>query len=160
GSPPMVAAPQSLPALCQSFKRLCASEDGVGLIKLLEPDQVLWSCCRAGESPQIKETALAQGGEQYGEVLALYIQGLRAGAEAEQVRQLELVCTCLKTWAQRYIEIDSFGLWMTPLLMHLSAMARRVAVLLDKEKRSDANSDTYLKKLVEIHRELFQKLNK
>jgi len=46
------------------------------------------------------------------------------------------------------------------LFMHLSAMARRVASLLDKEKRSDTNSDTYLKKLVEIHRELFQKLNK
>jgi hypothetical protein len=44
--------------------------------------------------------------------------------------------------------------------MHLSAMARRVAVLLDKEKRSEASTDAFLKKLVEIHRELFQKLNK
>merc|ERR1712032_480207 len=49
---------------------------------------------------------------------------------------------------------------MTPLMIHLSIMARRVAAQSDQSKRSEANSDTYLKKLVEIHRELFQKLNK
>merc|ERR1719188_1204581 len=49
---------------------------------------------------------------------------------------------------------------MTPLMIKLSAMARRVAIQLDRSKRSENNSDAYLKKLVEIHRELFQKLNK
>merc|ERR1712032_659205 len=49
---------------------------------------------------------------------------------------------------------------MTPLMIHLSIMARRVAAQSDQSKRSEANSDAYLKKLVEIHRELFQKLNK
>merc|ERR1719326_2680312 len=44
--------------------------------------------------------------------------------------------------------------------MHVSVAARRVALQLDQEKRSEANSDAFLKKLVEIHRELFQKLNK
>merc|ERR1719442_120911 len=44
--------------------------------------------------------------------------------------------------------------------MIVSAMARQVAAQLDQSKRSEANSDAYLKKLVEIHRELFQKLNK
>merc|ERR1719436_2202737 len=39
-------------------------------------------------------------------------------------------------------------------------MTRKVATQLDQAKRSEANSDAYLKKLVEIHRELFQKLNK
>jgi len=46
------------------------------------------------------------------------------------------------------------------MLIHLSMMARTVATQLDKAKHSEGNQDTYLKKLVEIHRELFQKLNK
>merc|ERR1712217_650780 len=82
------------------------------------------------------------------------------GQSGAAVRELELVCTCLKTWVQRYIEAEGSGLWMTPMLIHLSVMARRVAAQLDQAKRSEANSDAYLKKLVEIHRELFQKLNK
>merc|ERR1719337_752950 len=45
-------------------------------------------------------------------------------------------------------------------MIHLSSSARRVACQLDQAKRSEASSDAFLKKLVEIHRELFQKLNK
>merc|ERR1719436_1726810 len=45
-------------------------------------------------------------------------------------------------------------------MIHLSSAARRVATQLDQAKRSEATPDAYLKKLVEIHRELFQKLNK
>merc|ERR1712232_454649 len=74
--------------------------------------------------------------------------------------ELDYIGTCLKTWVQRYIEVDGEGLWMTPLTIFLSAAARHAALQLDQAKRSEANSDAYLKKLVEIHRELFQKLNK
>merc|ERR1719171_168118 len=49
---------------------------------------------------------------------------------------------------------------MTPVMTYLSVMTRNVALHLDQAKRSENNSDAYLKKLVEIHRELFQKLNK
>merc|ERR1719190_143152 len=46
--------------------------------------------------------------------------------------------------------------------MYLCAIARTVAAQLDQQvKRPDSqNRDVYLKKLVEIHRDLFQKLNK
>merc|ERR1719188_2558786 len=50
---------------------------------------------------------------------------------------------------------------MTPLLMFFCNAARTTATQLDLARRSETtNRDTYLKKLVEIHRELFQKLNK
>merc|ERR1719502_777994 len=45
-------------------------------------------------------------------------------------------------------------------MTYLSTMTRSIASQLDQAKRSENNSDAYLKKLVEIHRELFQKLNK
>merc|ERR1719491_1717617 len=45
-------------------------------------------------------------------------------------------------------------------MMHICAMARNVAIQLDKAKQSEGNSDAYLKKLVEIHRELFQRLQR
>jgi len=104
--------------------------------------------------------ALAQGGEAYGEVLSLYLMCLQARTTGETVRELELVCTCLKTWVQRYIDTEGTGLWMTPLMIYLCNLARRAAIALDQTKRSEASSDTYLKKLVEIHRDFFQKLNK
>lgn len=61
---------------------------------------------------------------------------------------------------QQYIRVEGAALWMTPLMIFLSIRARRVALQLDQRKRLEANNDGYLKKLVEIHRELFQKLNK
>jgi hypothetical protein len=60
----------------------------------------------------------------------------------------------------RYIECEGQGLWMLPLMITLSGTARRVASNLDDAKRSEANADVYLKKLVEIQRDLFQKLSR
>lgn len=111
-----------------------------------------------GRSPQ--DFAAAQGGENYGEALGLYLACLQAEISGESVRELELICTCLKTWVQMYIDVEGSGLWMTPLMIFLCNRARRTATQLDQAKRSEANRDAYLKKLVEIHRELFQKLNK
>merc|ERR1719229_1561045 len=86
---------------------------------------------------------------------------MQARADGEGVRELELLCTCLKTWVQMYIEAEGTGLWMTPWLIFLCNAARMAATQLDQAKRSEAtSSDAYLKKLVEIHRELFQKINK
>jgi len=51
-------------------------------------------------------------------------------------------------------------MWMTPLMTYLSIMTRNIATQLDAAKRSENNSDAFLKKLVEIHRQLFQNLNK
>merc|ERR1719335_148868 len=103
---------------------------------------------------------MAHGGEQCGEVLSLYLVCIRARATGQSVQELELACTCLKTWVQRYIEADGPATWMTPMMTYLSIMTRKVAMQLDAAKRSENNSDAFLKKLVEIHRDLFQKLNK
>lgn len=155
------AATSSLSTFCTNFCRIVDREEGVKLVQLLDP-------VRGGLPPphelqneaQLQEATVARGGEASGEVLSLYLLCLHARQSGAAVRELELVCTCLKTWVQRYIEAEGSGLWMTPMLIHLSVMARRVAAQLDQAKRSEANSDAYLKKLVEIHRELFQKLNK
>jgi len=85
---------------------------------------------------------------------------MQARADGEPIRELEMICTCLKTWVQIYIEVEGSGLWMTPLMMYWCTVARKIAIDLDQAKRSEAASDAFLKKLVEIHRELFQKLNK
>jgi len=158
----MSSSPSSLAALCSSFKKLTEREDGVGLVHVLDPARggrrALQELQPGGRSPQ--EFASAQGGEAYGEALGLYLACLQAGISGEAVRELELLCTCLKTWVQMYIETDGSGLWMTPLMIYLCNLARRTATQLDQAKRSEANSDAFLKKLVEIHRELFQKLNK
>jgi len=80
------------------------------------------------------------------------------------VREFECILTCLKTWTQRYIEEESgpggTAQWMLPFLIHLSMKARTVAIKLDKSKQGEGNQDNCLKKLVEINRELFQKINK
>lgn len=158
-----MARPVSLGNLIHTFKRICdRGTDGSALVQLLDPDRgcrgALQELQPGGKSPQ--EFATAQAGEPFGEVLGLYLAFLHAGVSGEAVRELELLCTCLKTWVQLYIDIEGSALWMTPLMIFLCNMARRTAKQLDQAKRSEANSDAFLKKLVEIHRELFQKLNK
>jgi len=150
----------SLAALCSSFRRLTDRQEGVHLVHLLDVDKGKVPMREIGKNDRLQEMAQSQGGESYGEVLSLYLMSLQANVRSDAVRELEFICTCLKTWVQRYIEVDGTGLWMTPLMIHISMMARRAAAQLDQQKRSEASNDTYLKKLVEIHRELFQKLNK
>lgn len=132
------------------------------LVHLLDPTRgaarAMQELQPGSRSPQ--DLATQQGGESYGEALSLYLMCLQARAAGEEVRELELLCTCLKTWVQMYIEFEGTGLWMTPLMIYLCNLARRTASHLDTTKRSESSSDAYLKKLVEIHRELFQKLNR
>lgn len=148
----------SLPALCASFRRLTDREDGVAVVQLFDPARVPTRELRSESF--VQEVCARDGGEVYGEVLSLYLLCLHARVAGQAVRELELACTCLKAWVQRYIEAEGTGLWMTPMMIYLSGMARRVASQLDQAKKSEANSDAYLKKLVEIHRKLFQELNK
>ena len=42
------------------------------------------------------------GGEAFGEVLSLYLLSLRARNSGDNVKELELACTCLKSWVYRY----------------------------------------------------------
>jgi hypothetical protein len=152
----------SLSQLSSRYRRFLEQEDGVALVNLLNPERrsiPLQELQQVRES-QIQDACVGQAGEVYGEVLSLYLSSLRARNAGESVRELELMCTCLKTWVQRYIEADGTAQWMTPLMIYLCNTTRRVALQLDQAKRSENNSDGYLKKLVEIHRELFQKLNK
>lgn len=156
-------ASAGLASFCARFRHLAEREDGVGVAHHLDADQchLLASIDLASlREAQIQDVSLHQAGEVYGEVLSLYLLCMRARAMGEAVRELELMCTCLKTWVQRYIEDDALTPWMLPLVVLLSVTARRIALQLDQSKRSEANSDAFLKKLVEIHRELFQRLNK
>lgn len=150
----------SLSGVCGSFRRFTDREEGVQLVNLLDPDKGKLPLREVGRNDRLQELVQSYAGPAYGEVLSLYLLCLQARTAGESVRELELVCTCLKTWAQRYIESNGTGLWMLPFMMYLSVLARRVASQLDQDKRSEASSDVYLKKLVEIYRELFQKLNK
>eukprot|EP00930_Biecheleria_cincta_P083338 TRINITY_DN7292_c0_g1_i1.p1 TRINITY_DN7292_c0_g1~~TRINITY_DN7292_c0_g1_i1.p1 ORF type:complete len:426 (-),score=75.69 TRINITY_DN7292_c0_g1_i1:24-1232(-) len=150
----------TLAGLFGTFRRLTDRQEGVQLVHLLDVDKGKVPMREIGKNDRLQEMAQSQGGESYGEVLSLYLMSLQANVRSDAVRELEYICTCLKTWVQRYMEVEGTGLWMTPLMIHLSMMARRAATQLDQSKRSEASSDTYLKKLVEIHRELFQKLNK
>lgn len=152
----------SLSSFCGKFRRYVDAGDGEGVTKLLTVER---GHAPLGELQNLKEQhiqnmALNQGGEDFGEVLSLYLLFLRARACDESVKALEMLCTCLKTWVQRYLEADGSALWMTPLLLYLSALSREVTLALDKDKRSEGGQDAYLKKLVEIHRDLFQKLMK
>ncbi|CAE7940924.1 PCID2, partial [Symbiodinium necroappetens] len=67
---------------------------------------------------------------------------------------------------QRYVEAEGSALWMTPLMMQLTALARRVAMQLDQAKRSeraerpDQENNAYLKKLVALYRDFLKVLNK
>jgi len=162
-----MAGASSLPAFCATFRRLVEREDGAGIVRALEQvaEHQSWHSSvpgRLGETPQdhLQTAAVEHVGDVHGEVLSLYLLCIRAKALDQSLQELELACTCLKTWVQRYIESDGAALWMTPTMTYLSIMTRRVASQLDTAKRSENNSDAYLKKLVEIHRELFQKLNK
>lgn len=153
-----MSSSSSLSGFCSSFRRLAEDGQGVQLVRLLERSTL--GSHDLGSESRLSATALSQGGEVYGEVLSLYLLRLHAHQKGESVKELECVCTCLKTWVQRYIEAAGSGLWMTPLMMLLSALARNLATQQDQAKRSEANCDAYQKKLVEIHRDLFQKLNK
>mmetsp|Transcript_17078 Transcript_17078/g.33359 ORF Transcript_17078/g.33359 Transcript_17078/m.33359 type:complete len:406 (-) Transcript_17078:192-1409(-) len=153
-----MASPPSLSSLCASFRRHIEKEDGAAIIQLLQPSRLPMQ--ELHNASLVQDICTRHGGEVYGEVLSLYLLCMGAKASGTIVRELELACTCLKTWVQRYIEFEGSGLWMTPLMIHLSGMARRAAAQLDQMKKSEANSDAFLKKLVEIHREMFQKLNK
>lgn len=150
---------RSLTKYCSSFKNLVSREDGAGVVRLLNDTGGL-PVRDLDDEHHVQNTALSSGGQEYGEVLSLYLLCIRARTSGHAVKELELACTCLKTWVQRYIECETPCLWMIPSMMYFSHMARRVATQLDQAKRSEANSDAYLKKLVEIHRELFQKLTR
>jgi len=119
------------------------AEDGRGLVKLFESFPM---------DLQELEVQNFEGGE----VFSLYLMSRRAALQGEGVKELELLCTCLKTWVQRNIEAEGTGQWMVPVTIHVSVKARRAAIQLDQS----SEADTYLKKLVEIHRELFQKLTR
>jgi len=155
----MSSAPfPSLTALCHAFRRFMDREDGVAVCQLLAPERIPMR--DLGSEKRVQDVCAREGGEPFGEALGLYLLCLQARENGEALRELELVCTSLKTWVQRYIEVEGTGLWMTPVIIYLSTAARRVAAQLDQSKRSESGNDAYLKKLVEIHRELFQKLNK
>jgi hypothetical protein len=113
------------------------------------------------EEHGIQKAAVSYVGEGFGEVLALYLKCLRARADGESVRELELVCTCFKTWVQRYID-DERGAakWMNAVTIFLSGVARYTATQLDQAKKAEGNTDDYVKKLLDIHRDLFKALNK
>jgi len=134
-------------------------ENGTAVVHLLDHNRGNIPLHELQNESHVHDTVMAHGGDN-GEVLSLYLLCIRQRSTGDAVRELELICTCLKTWVQRYIEVESSGLWMTPVMIFLSVFARRVAASLDQTKRSEANNDAYLKKLVEIHRELFQKLNR
>jgi len=161
-----MAGANSLPAFCSTFRRLVDREDGGGVVKQFEEVARNHSWSRSAPrlettpNAHLQTTAIEHGGEVAGEVLSLYLLCIRARATGQSVQELEFACTCLKTWVQRYIECDGPAVWMTPVMTYLSIMTRNVAIQLDKAKRSENNADAFLKKLVEIHRELFQKLNK
>eukprot|EP00929_Paragymnodinium_shiwhaense_P000588 TRINITY_DN100837_c0_g1_i1.p1 TRINITY_DN100837_c0_g1~~TRINITY_DN100837_c0_g1_i1.p1 ORF type:complete len:408 (+),score=101.64 TRINITY_DN100837_c0_g1_i1:112-1335(+) len=152
----------SLAQFCAKFRKYADKEDGEGLTELLNVERGHAPVDELPETDEarVQKMSMHQGGEEFGEVLSLYLLFLRARASGESVKSLELLCTCLKTWVQRYIEAEGSALWMTPLLLYLSSLAREVALALDKEKRQEGGQDAYLKKLVEIHRDLFQKLMK
>eukprot|EP00405_Crypthecodinium_cohnii_P015911 CAMPEP_0206456386 /NCGR_PEP_ID=MMETSP0324_2-20121206/22341_1 /ASSEMBLY_ACC=CAM_ASM_000836 /TAXON_ID=2866 /ORGANISM="Crypthecodinium cohnii, Strain Seligo" /LENGTH=409 /DNA_ID=CAMNT_0053927319 /DNA_START=106 /DNA_END=1332 /DNA_ORIENTATION=- len=156
--------PATLAGLCHSYKRFCDRQEGTKLVWLLDPDRgaqhAIKEMLPKGSSPQAFATK--QGGPEYGEALGLYLGYLHAKINSEAVRELELLCTCTKTWVQLYMEAPGTAVWMTPLMMHLCNLSRRTCIALDEAKRQQASTSgsPCLTRLVEIHRDLFQKLNK
>lgn len=136
------------------------SSHGTAVVRLLDPDRPNFPTHELERESRMHNSAMSHGGKVYGEFLSRYLLCLKARSQSDSVRELELMCTCLKTWIIWYIEADGDGMWMTPMMIHLSVMARRVATQLDQAKRTESNSDQYLKKLVEVQREMFQKLTR
>eukprot|EP00928_Gymnodinium_smaydae_P048414 TRINITY_DN32367_c0_g1_i1.p1 TRINITY_DN32367_c0_g1~~TRINITY_DN32367_c0_g1_i1.p1 ORF type:complete len:423 (+),score=85.06 TRINITY_DN32367_c0_g1_i1:61-1269(+) len=153
---------QRIGEFAKRFKKLCDQEDGVNAARLLDTDRghIPLQGLVALESSQVQEVAEREAGPAYGQVLAMYLNSLRAREQSDNVHELECMLTSLKTWTTRYIEADGSANWMMPVLMLLCPAARRVALQLDQAKKSEASPDKYMKYLVDFHRDLFQKLNK
>lgn len=159
-------ANSALVGFCGNFRRHMDRQEGTQLAHLLDPDRGRLPLREVGRCEQLQELAQKYGGDSYSEVLSLYLLSMQANVRSETVRHLEMACTCLKTWVQRYVEAEGSALWMTPLMMQLTALARRVAMQLDQAKRSeraerpDQENNAYLKKLVALYRDFLKVLNK
>mmetsp|Transcript_61688 Transcript_61688/g.144713 ORF Transcript_61688/g.144713 Transcript_61688/m.144713 type:complete len:410 (+) Transcript_61688:31-1260(+) len=156
----------ALVGFCGNFRRHTERQEGTQLAKLLDPVRGRVPRRELGRFEQIEDLAQKYGGDGFSEVLSLYLLSIQAEVRSETVRHLELACTCLKMWVQRYAEAEGTGLWMTPVMMTLTTLARRVAAQLDEAKRSeraerpDQENNACLKKLVAVYREFLKTLNK
>mmetsp|Transcript_25624 Transcript_25624/g.59693 ORF Transcript_25624/g.59693 Transcript_25624/m.59693 type:complete len:408 (-) Transcript_25624:169-1392(-) len=154
-------APQAVAKLARKFQKLLEEQDddGGSIVKLLDPEQWSLSASDLQNGAVLQQAAVSQGGELGGEVLSFYLLAQRAHQTGDQLKELELLLTGLKTWVQRYIEASGpVAGKMLPLMIHMSVIARKLAISMDESKRSEGSQDQYLKKLVEILREVFQKL--
>eukprot|EP00435_Cladocopium_sp_Y103_P012338 s3612_g3.t1 len=125
--------------MCGNFLRHMERQEGVQLAQLFDMGSGRLPLREIGRCENLEELAKKYAGESH-EVLSLYLLSLQAHVRSEAVRHLELVCTCLKSWAcisiisdvQRYVEAEGSGLWMMPLMLQFTAVARKAANQLDQ----------------------------
>lgn len=155
----------ALVGMCGNFLRHMDRQEGVQLAQLFDMGSGRLPLREIGRCENLEELAKKYAGESH-EVLSLYLLSLQAHVRSEAVRHLELVCTCLKSWVHRYVEAEGSGLWMMPLMLQFTAVARKAANQLDQAKKSERaerqhqENNAYLKQLVALYRKFFNTLNK
>lgn len=123
------------------FAELAAACDGVGLYILLK------TVGHAGSDASGQEGASRDS--KAGDIERAYC----AGATEEG---FEALCALLRSWCARWSSEKGNVQWMLPPLLQLSAAPRRVAAALDRASQTDKHQ----KRLVEVLRELFQRLHR
>lgn len=112
-----------------------------------------------GDEGAFLAKAHAQGA-QHADFLSRLLCGLQARLREDLAKELDLLLSCLKTWVAWYVDADGDGLWMVPMMMHLSVSARRAAAGFGRSGSLSSDCDQGLRVYVEAQRQLFQTLNR
>lgn len=126
-------------SLLQSFARLQEARDGVALHALLRSTE---------REPCPSDVEVPGGTEPIAAAVA------RAWVKGASEESIEALSGALKRWCVQYAAGSAHREWMLPPLLWLSSRPRILATQLDAGSR-----DRQLKKLVEVVREMFQKLH-
>lgn len=96
-------------------------------------------------------------GGELGEFIGQYLMARKCVMGRAEDRAFEFTCEATKKWATAYAnDEDEEKKFMVGPFVLVSTSARQLALRLD----ADGTADKYLKKLVEVMRQIFQKLHK
>merc|ERR1719201_991258 len=105
---------------------------------------------------QIDGVGRGVGGD-FGEFLGQFLMARKCMLARDDARAFEFTLEATKKWASIYeAEDEAEKKWMVGPYVLISTSARQLAMQID----ADAGSDKNLKKLVEVMRQIFQKLHK
>jgi hypothetical protein len=142
----------SLQQYVQKFVQLTKNQS-VDLRQLLDTREVGIADLGGERDGRVDELARQAG--PFSGFLGDFLMALKSSAQHDEARAFEFMSEALKKWSGLYEkDEDDVKKWMVAPFVRVSTSARDIAVKLD------GNSDKYQKKLVEVMRQIFQKLHK